>query len=91
MNFDRIIQWLGYGFLLWGIIWSGWSRFPIFGLIFIGICLIITGTGNKKEEEHEMLSKKAFKAIKEAESDCPHCPLARKSGHKQCLECGKKL
>lgn len=48
-------------------------------------------TGNKKEEEHEILSKKAIKAIKEAESDCPHCAFAQKSVHKQCQECGKNL
>ncbi len=82
MNSDRIIQCLGCGFLLWGIIWSGWGRFPIFGLILIGICLIIAGTGNKKEEDNKKLSKKALKIIMDSERDCLHC---------QCQECGKKL
>jgi mannose/fructose/N-acetylgalactosamine-specific phosphotransferase system component IIC len=57
MNSNKIIIALGLGFFLWGFIWSAWLKFPIYPLLLIGICLIITGTGNKKKE-NEKLSKK---------------------------------
>ncbi len=56
MNSNKIIIALGLGFFLWGFIWSAWLKFPIYPLLLVGICLIITGTGNKKNK-HEKRSE----------------------------------
>jgi len=99
MNSNRIIRYLGLGFIISGIILTLSMGphpmgnigifIPMFPLFIIGICLIVAGSGNGNG--NEKISKKSLRIVNNANPDCPNCALARKVGLKYCQECGKEF
>ncbi|MFW9828349.1 MAG: hypothetical protein ACFFEY_12230 [Candidatus Thorarchaeota archaeon] len=49
MNSNKVIRYLGFGFLVWGVILTVWLQIPIYPLFLVGICLILSGYENEGE------------------------------------------